>query len=285
MTARRGAVGRRRVDGAVKALSALSAVAGVIFLAWILLVVLRRGAGAIDLSFFTELPAPPGVSGGGVANAIVGTLIMTGLATLAGVPVGAAAGVFLSEVGAASRTAAAVRFAANVLMGTPSIIVGIFVYALLVLRTGHFSGYAGAASLAIIMLPVVARTTEDMLRLVPNTLRESALALGVPYWRMVLQVVFPAARAGLVTGGILAVARVSGETAPLLFTALNSPNWPGSLGEPMGNLTVTIFNFAMSPYEDWQETAWGAAFLIVAGVLVLTIIARVMAGGITRRGS
>lgn len=254
--------------------SGMSAVVGLVFLAWILIVVFSRGVSAMNLAFFVELPTPPGTPGGGVANAIVGTMLMTVVATLIGVPIGALAGVFLAEFGKRSRLSDVVRFTANALMGTPSIIIGIFVYAVVVVRTGHFSGYAGAISLAIIMLPIVARTTEDMLALVDNTLRESALALGVPYWRAIVNVVFRAAKAGLLTGVLLAVARVSGETAPLLFTALNNPNWNDSLGEPMANLTVTIFNFAMSPYDDWQAMAWGASALITIGVLVLTVVSR-----------
>jgi phosphate transport system permease protein len=213
--------------------------------------------------------------GGGLANAVVGTLGITLLATVLGVPAGLLAGVYLGEFGQDSRLAAASRFATNVLMGIPSIIVGVFVYTLIVMPMGHFSGYAGALALAIIMLPIVASTTEDILRLVPDTLRESALALGAPRWKVTLAVVFRAAKSGLITAVLLAVARVSGETAPLLFTALNSPYWPTSLGEPTPNLTVTIFNYAMSPYSDWQQTAWGASLLITAGVLILTILARV----------
>ncbi|MFQ5511185.1 MAG: phosphate ABC transporter permease PstA [Candidatus Krumholzibacteriia bacterium] len=270
--------GRRFYDRCVKSVSVLSALVAITFLAWILFVILQRGFGAFNAAFFTELPTPPGVGGGGVANAIAGTLLMTALATAAGVPLGAASGIFLAEFGKGSRLAAAARFAANVLMGTPSIIIGVFVYTITVLRAGHFSGYAGAIALAAIMLPIVARTTEDMLHLVPDTLRESALALGAPYWKMILHVVFRAARAGLLTGVILAVARVSGETAPLLFTALNNPNW-GSLNEPMGNLTVTIFNFAMSPYDNWQTMAWGASLLITAGVLLTTVTARLLVRG------
>jgi phosphate transport system permease protein len=244
------------------------------FLAWILIVVIDRGIGAMNWAFFVELPTPPGLAGGGVGNAIVGTVLMTGAATLVGVPIGVMGGIFLAEFGKRSGLADSIRFMANVLMGTPSIIIGIFVYAVVVTKMGHFSGYAGAVSLAIIMLPIVARTTEDMLHLVDNTLRESALALGAPYWRTVFQVVFRAAKAGLLTGVLLAIARVSGETAPLLFTALNSPNWNDSLNEPTANLTVTIFNFAMSPYDDWQQMAWGASLLITAGVLVLTVASR-----------
>lgn len=264
---------RRLVNRVITACSAVSAAVGVFCLGWILFVVLQKGIGALTPAFFLTLPTPPGVPGGGVANAIVGTVVITLVATVLGVPVGMLTGVFLAEFGKHSRLAGAVRFASNVLMGTPSIIVGVFVYAIVVLRSGHFSGYAGALALAIIMLPIVARTTEDMLHLVPNTLRESALALGVPSWRVTLEIVFRAAKAGLVTGVILAVARVSGETAPLLFTALNNPNW-SSPSEPMANLTVTIFNFAMSPYEDWQQMAWGASLMITAGVLLVTVITR-----------
>ena len=265
---------RRLADNLVKAISAGSALIGLFFLAWILLEVIAKGAGAINWTFFTAMPTPPFIEGGGLANAIVGTLLMTGLATLIAVPVGLLAGVYLSEFGHDNRLTVMVRFLANALMGTPSIILGLFVYTLIVVPTRTFSGYAGAISLAIIMLPVVARTTEDLLRLVPDELRESSLALGAPRWKTTLGVVFRAAKAGLLTGVILAIARVSGETAPLLFTALNSRLWVDSLAEPTANLTVTIYKYAMSPYEDWQQKAWGASLLITAGVLLLTITAR-----------
>ncbi len=192
-------------------------------------------------------------------------------------PVGLLAGVYLAEYGRGTRFATTVRFLANVMMGIPSIIIGLFVYAILVLPTGHFSGWAGGVALALLVLPVVARTTEDMLALVPNALRESALALGSPHWRATVQILFRACRAGLLTGVLLAVARVSGETAPLLFTALNSPYWPRSLDGPTANLTVTIFNYAMSPYPAWQQAAWGASFLIAIGVLALTVVSRTLA--------
>ena len=265
---------RRLNDLAVRLLSSLAALVGIAFLGWILYVVLARGLGAINWEFFTELPAPPGIPEGGLANAIFGTFVMTVLAMLIGVPIGMLAGVFLSEFGRDTRLAEWVRFCSNILMGIPSIIIGVFVYIIMVVPMKNFSGYAGAVSLAIIMLPVVTRTTEDMLNLVPNALRESALALGAPRWKVTLGVVFRAARTGLITGTLLAVARVSGETAPLLFTALNSPYWPGSLNEPTANLTVTIFNYAMSPYPDWQAKAWGASFLITAGVLGATVFTR-----------
>ncbi len=270
----RSATPRLAVDATVKVLSGLSACAGIAILAWILWEVGRRGIGSIERSFFFELPTPPGMGGGGVGNCILGTLMITGLATAIGVPIGIFAGIYLAEYDEHSRLASAARFVSSVLMGMPSIIVGVFVYTLVVVPFGHFSGYAGSLALAIMMLPIVTRTTEDMLRLVPNTLRESALALGAPRWRVTLQIVFRSARAGLLTGVLLAIARVSGEAAPLLFTALNSPYWVETLSQPTANLTVTIFNFAMSPYEDWQKLAWGSSLLITAGVLVLSVGAR-----------
>jgi phosphate transport system permease protein len=265
---------RRGTDMAVTAISSLAALFGIAMLSWILGTVMLKGYSAINWEFFTELPAPPGMPGGGLANAIVGTLLITLIAVLIGVPIGLAAGVWLAEFGQQSKTAEAIRFAANLLMGTPSIIVGVFVYVVMVMTTGNFSGTAGAVSLAIIMLPVVARTAEDMLALVPSALREAALALGVPRWKATLGIIFRAARTGLLTGTLLAIARVSGETAPLLFTALNSPFWPESFNEPTANLTVTIFNYAMSPYDDWQTLAWGASLLIAASVLGTTVMTR-----------
>jgi phosphate transport system permease protein len=270
----RSIAARRFKDLLVKVLASLAALVGIAFLIWILYVVLARGMGAINWAFFAERPAPPGMEGGGVGSAIVGTLLMTGLAVLIGVPTGLLGGVYLSEFGKHNRFGEWVRFTCNMLMGTPSIIVGVFVYIILVVPMKNFSGYAGAVALAVIMLPVVTRTTEDMLQLVPSALRESALALGAPRWKVTLGVVFRAASNGLITGILLAVARVSGETAPLLFTALNSPYWPSSLSEPTSNLTVTIFNYAMSPYPDWQAMAWGASFLITAGVLGATVFTR-----------
>ncbi len=267
---------RRRVDRAVKGLSGAASLTGIAFLAWILFVIAAKGLAAFGPDFFTQLPTPPMVPGGGLANAILGTGLITVLATLIGVPIGLMAGVFLSEFGRGTFFADTIRFAANILMGTPSIIIGVFIYILMVEPMGGFSGYAGAVALAVIMLPVVARTTEDMLSLVPDSLRESALALGAPRWKMTIGVVFRAAGTGLITGCLLAVARVSGETAPLLFTALNSPFWPKSLSEPTANLTVTIFNYAMSPYENWQAMAWGASFLITVGVLGVTVLIRVI---------
>jgi phosphate transport system permease protein len=268
---------RRLADVTVKTASVTAAAVGLAALGWILFIVLRHGAAAINWRFLTALPAPPGGSGGGLANAIIGTVAMTLVACLLAIPVGIMAGTYLAEMGRGSRFASSVRFMVNVMMGIPSIIIGLFVYTILVLPVGHFSGWAGAVSLALLVLPVVARTTEDMLALVPNSLREAALALGMPRWRATMRIVYRAARTGLLTGVLLAVARVSGETAPLLFTALDSPYWPRSLGAPTANLTVTIFHYAMSPYPNWQQAAWGASFLITVGVLALTIVSRAVA--------
>lgn len=268
---------RKAINGVVTVMAGSAALFGLFMLLWILYVVLRKGASAINWSFLTSLPSPPGEAGGGIVNAIIGTLIITAVATVMGVPVGMLAGTYLAEFGREGRFADAVRFVNNILIGAPSIVVGVFVYTLLVIPMGGFSGIAGAVALAIIMLPVVTRTTEDMLKLVPDSLRESALALGASEHRMITQVAFRAAKGGLITGVMLAVARVSGETAPLLFTTLNSPYWSLALDKPMANLTVTIFNYAMSPYSDWQEKAWGASFLITTAVLGLNLTARFLA--------
>ncbi|HEY5999842.1 MAG TPA: phosphate ABC transporter permease PstA [bacterium] len=275
MKARRIA-SRRLADLAMRLAAGVAATAGIGALGWILATVIRRGAAALSPAFFTRLPAPPGVEGGGLANAMLGTLLLTALAAATAIPLGLAAGIYLVEFGRQSRFAAAVRLAANILMGVPSIITGVFVYTLLVATLGHFSGYAGAVALALIMLPVVVRTTEDMLLLVPGALREAGLALGAPRWRVVRDIVVRSARRGLLTGVILAVARVSGETAPLLFTCLNSPYWPERLGQPTANLTVTIFSYAMSPFGDWQAQAWGGAMVITAAVLALSLAVRAL---------
>lgn len=265
---------RRLIDITVKIISIIGASIGLFFLIWILLEVVRQGIGAYDWHFFTKLPSPPGVAGGGLANAIIGTFILTLLGTLIGAPIGLMAGIYLAEFGKGSKIAAAIRFINNTLIGVPSIITGVFVYTLLVIPAKSFSAYAGAVSLSVIMLPVVVRATEDMLNMVPDSLRESGLALGLPRWRVTMDVVFKAAKNGLITGVLLAVARISGETAPLLFTALNSQYWLKSLKQPTANLTVTIFNYAMSPYDDWIEKAWGASLLIMAAILALTLITR-----------
>lgn len=270
---------RRRVDLAARVISTLAALLGLVFCAWILATVVLRGARALSPAFFTQLPPPPGVDGGGLGNAMLGTLYMTALATLIGVPTGMFAGLYLTEYGRHTWLGAAVRFAVNMMMGVPSIIIGLFVYALMVVPLGHFSGYAGGVALSLLIAPIVARTTEDMLKLVPNALREAALGLGAPRWRMIVWVLFPSAKAGLITGVMLALARVSGETAPLLFTALNSPYWADTLSIPTANLTVTLFAFAMSPYTRWQTMAWGASLVITLAVLSITVAARTILKG------
>ncbi len=268
---------RRKVTNwTMLALSAVSAVFGLVWLLWILKDLVHMGLPAINWSFFTKLPTPPGMTGGGLANAIVGTLMLTILATVIGVPVGVLAGTYLAEYGQKNIFASTVRFISDVLMSAPSIVVGVFVYAILVAPLKGFSGLAGGVALAIIMIPVVTRTTEEMLNLVPNALREAALALGAPYWKVVLRICYRRVLAGMTTGIMLAIARVSGETAPLLFTSLNNPYWNFNLLKPTGTLNVTIFNYAMSPYDDWRTKAWGAALLITMGVLLMTILARIV---------
>lgn len=277
--------GRRFANSATKLLAALSALSGCSLLVWILWTVVHKGIGAMSWSFFTQTPAPPGVPGGGVGNAIVGTVLMTALAAVISVPLGLLGGIFLAEFGRGTPLAGAVRFCADNLVGVPSIIVGVFVYAICVQPMGNFSGYAGAIALAVIMLPIVVRTAEDMLSLVPDALRETALALGAPRWQVTCSVLMRAARTGILTGVLLAIARVSGETAPLLFTSLNSPYWMSfnslggffhSFAQPTANLTVTIYTRAMSPYPKWQETAWAAAGLITVGVLLITVVTRLI---------
>ncbi len=265
---------RKLTNSLISGTAVLSSLLGLLILGWILYTVLVRGVAAFNWAFFTELPSPPGMESGGLANAMVGTIVLTLLATVIGAPIGLLGGIYLGEFGQQSKFAESVRFFNNILMGTPSIIIGVFVYTLLVVPFGHFSAWSGSIALAIMMLPVVARTTEDMLQLVPNALREASLALGTPRWKTTLNVIFRAAKTGLITGVLLAIARISGETAPLLFTALNSPYWFSNLNEPMANLTVTIFNYAMSPYDDWQQMAWGASLLISFGVLSITLFTR-----------
>lgn len=270
---------RRLMNRAVLMASTGAAMIGIIMLIWILGDVVVRGIGVINWDFFTALPAPPGEEESGLANAIVGTLLMTVAAGLMAVPIGMMAGIYLAEFGKHNMFGRLVRSLSDILVSAPSIVVGVFVYLIMVKTMGHFSGWAGAVSLAILMLPVVIRTTEEMLRLVPNEMRESALALGAPYWHMMVNIVLRAAKNGMITGIMLAVARVAGETAPLLFTAMNSPYWMESMNEPMANLTVTLFNYAMSPYDDWQQLAWGAAFMITVSVLVVTILTRLLLAG------
>ncbi len=265
---------RRLVNVVAMSLSILTMAIGLAVLAWILWTLLARGFAGLKPAVFTQGTPPPG-SKGGLLNAIVGSLLMTGFGTLVGAPVGVLAGTYLAEFGAASRFASIARFVNDILLSAPSIIVGLFVYEIVVVRSGHFSGWAGAIALSIIAIPVIVRTTEDMLRLVPVRLREAAAALGAPQWKVVTMIAYRAARPGILTGILLAVARISGETAPLLFTALNHQFW-GRMSTPLANLPVVIFQFAMSPYEDWQQLAWAGSLLITLSVLALNIFARVI---------
>jgi len=268
---------RRRLSNyVVIALSIMATAFGLLWLALILGTLLVNGIGAISLSLFTQMTPPPG-STGGLLNAIAGSLLMTAIATALGTPTGILAGTFLAEYARNSKLGEVVRFINDILLSAPSIIVGLFVYELMVVRMGHFSAWAGSVALAIIMVPVIVRTTEDMLRLVPSALREAATALGAPKWRVIVTVAYRAAVQGMLTGVLLAVARISGETAPLLFTALNNQFWSANLDAPMANLPVVIFQFAMSPYADWQTLAWGGALLITVSILLLNICARMLA--------
>jgi phosphate transport system permease protein len=253
----------------------LTTVVGVMLLSWILIVLIMKGVGAINWTIFTEMTPPPG-SAGGLANALVGSLMITMVAVVIGTPIGIMAGTYLAEYGKQSVFAEVVRTINDILLSAPSIIIGVFVYALMVKPMGHFSGWAGAVALAIIVIPVVLRTTENMLSLVPTQMREAAAALGAPKWMVISSVVYKAAIAGMVTGVLLAVARITGETAPLLFTALNNQFWSTDMNDSMANLPVVIFQFAMSPYDDWRELAWAAALLITTLVLVMNILARVL---------
>lgn len=260
----------------VMGLSVAATAIGLTWLALVLFSLLVGGIGAISPAMFTQMTPPPG-SAGGLYNAIIGSVIMVGIATLIGTPTGIMAGTFLAEYARGHWLGEVVRFVNDILLSAPSIIIGLFVYEAMVLRMGHFSAWAGAVALAIIMVPVVVRTTEDMLRLVPSALREAAAALGAPKWKIVVMIAYRAAVQGMLTGVLLALARISGETAPLLFTALNNQFWSTNLNAPMANLPVVIFQFAMSPYADWQALAWGGALLITTAVLVLNIVARIVA--------
>jgi phosphate transport system permease protein len=257
-------------------ISTLATILGLAVLASILWTLLSKGLSGLSPRVFTAMTPAPG-SEGGLANAIFGSALMTGLGILIGAPIGMLAGTYLAEYGRGNRLSTVVRFINDVLLSAPSIIVGLFVYTAVVLRAGHFSAWAGATSLAIISIPVIVRTTEDMLNLVPGSMREGSAALGARPWRTVTNVVYPAARSGLLTGFLLAVARISGETAPLLFTALNNQFWSTRLDRPMANLPTVIFQFAMSPYENWQSLAWVGAMLITGFVLILSIAARLVA--------
>jgi phosphate transport system permease protein len=249
---------------------------GLTWLVLILLVLVVKGVGGLSLAVFTEMTPPPG-SAGGLLNPIVGSLLLTVLAVIFGTPLGILAGTYMAEYGRYSNLTLVVRFINDILLSAPSIVVGLFVYEIMVAQMGHFSAWAGAVALAILVIPVVVRTTEDMLLLVPSTLREASAALGVPQWLVIRHVAYRAARAGMITGVLLAVARITGETAPLLFTALNNQFFSWNLNAPMASLPVVIFQFALSPYEDWQQLAWTGALLITIAVLGLSILARALA--------
>jgi phosphate transport system permease protein len=268
---------KRKIVNVVALALALAAMAfGVFWLIWILFETVRLGLGGLGLSVFTDSTPPPLAETGGLANAIVGSLIMVSLATLLGTPIGVMAGIYLAEYGKRGWLGATTGFINDILLSAPSIVVGLFIYAAVVAHAKTFSAYAGVLALALIVIPVVVRTTENMLSLVPNALREAAYALGTPKWKVIGSVTLKSARAGVITGVMLAFARIAGETAPLLFTALSNQFFTTNLGEPMASLPVTIFKFAMSPYENWQKLAWAGVFLITLGVLALNILARVL---------
>lgn len=247
---------------------------GLFVLLWILFILFKNGIAALDWAMFTQSTPAPGSEGGGLANAIVGSLLIVGFSTVISTPVGILAGIYLAEYGDESSTASITRFVTDIMLSAPSIILGLFIYAILVAQVKHFSGWAGSLELSLIAIPVVVRTTENMLRLVPGSLREAAFALGAPRWKVATMVTLRAAQAGVVTGVLLALARISGETAPLLFTALNNQFFSSDMNKPMSNLPVVIFQFAMSPYDNWVRLAWGGALLITLTVLVLNIVAR-----------
>lgn len=258
----------------VLCLSAFMTVFGLFWLVWLLWTLFSHGFRYLDFSLFLQATPPPG-SNGGLANAIFGSLVLTVVGVLIGAPAGVLAGTYLSEFSRKSKAAPVIRFINDILLSAPSIILGVFVYEIVVVPMGHFSGWAGALALALIALPVVVRTTEDMLRLVPDAMREAAAALGAPQWKVTTAIIYRAARSGILTGILLAIARISGETAPLLFTALNNQFWSSSLNQPVANLPVVIFQFAMSPYDDWQHLAWAGALLITISVLLLNIAVRI----------
>ena len=266
---------RKRVNQVALSLSLAAMVFGVFWLVWILWETLRLGLGGMSLALFTDMTPPPNEAGG-LANAIFGSLVMVAMATFIGTPIGIMAGVYLAEYDARGWLAAITRFVNDILLSAPSIVIGLFVYAVVVAQFRTFSAWAGIVALALIVVPVVIRTTENMLSLVPASLREAAYALGTPKWRVITLITLRAASSGVITGVLLAVARIAGETAPLLFTALNNQFWNGDLAKPMASLPVTIFKFAMSPYENWQQLAWAGVFLITLAVLGLNILARVV---------
>ncbi len=274
--------GRRRRNAIARVLALSATLFGLGWLVLVLGILVFKGLDGLSLSVFTEMTPPPG-SAGGLLNAIVGSLILTILAVLIGTPIGILAGTYLAEYGRHARLSTVVRFINDILLSAPSIVIGLFIYEVMVAPMGHFSGWAGAVALAVIVIPVVVRTTEDMLTLVPDTLREAAASIGLPRAHMIVRIAYRAAKAGIVTGILLAVARISGETAPLLFTALNNQFWSMNMNAPMPSLPVVIFQFALSPYEEWQKLAWTGALLITVTVLALSIIARTLTA--TRKSS
>jgi len=267
---------RKRTNAIALTLALAAMSFGLFWLLWILIETVRLGLGGMALSLFTEMTPPPQAEVGGLANAIFGSLLMVTLATLLGTPIGILAGIYLAEYGQKSWLGSVTRFINDILLSAPSIVIGLFIYAVVVAQVKSFSAFAGVLALALIVIPVVIRTTENMLSLIPNALREAAYALGTPKWKVISSVTLKAARAGVITGVLLALARIAGETAPLLFTALSNQFWTSDLSQPMASLPVTIFKFAMSPYENWQKLAWAGVFLITFGVLVLNILARVL---------
>lgn len=267
---------RRKTVNAIALTLSLAAMAfGLFWLFWILFETVRLGIGGLNLDTFTEMTPPPLAETGGLANAIFGSMVMVGLATFIGTPIGVLAGIYLGEYGQKTWLGSATRFINDILLSAPSIVIGLFIYSVVVAQVKSFSAMAGILALALIVIPVVIRTTENMLTLIPNSLREAAYALGTPKWRVIMTITLKAARAGVITGVLLALARIAGETAPLLFTALSNQFWTNDLSAPMASLPVTIFKFAMSPYENWQKLAWAGVFLITLGVLALNILARV----------
>ncbi|MGC3961987.1 MAG: phosphate ABC transporter permease PstA [Rhodocyclaceae bacterium] len=266
---------RKLINRAALALSMGAMLFGLFWLAWILWTVLQLGVTGLSLNLLTQMTPPPNSEGGGLANAIVGSLMMVAGATFVGTPIGVLAGVYLAEYGRSTLLGNVTRYVNDLLLSAPSIVIGLFVYAMVVAQTGRFSGWAGIVALALIVVPVVVRTTENMLQLVPNSLREAAYALGAPKRTVIMMVTLRAAKAGVVTGVLLAVARIAGETAPLLFTALSNQFWSTDLSGPTANLPVTIFRFAMSPFTEWQTLAWAGVLIITVGVLALNIVARV----------
>ena len=264
---------RRFTNVTLLTLAVLATIFGLFWLTWLLWTLVSHGFNWITLDVFTKITPPPG-SAGGLSNALLGSLILTVGGVFIGAPIGVLAGTYLSEFGRGKMVATVVRFVNDILLSAPSIVIGTFIYETVVVSTGHFSGWAGILALSLIVLPVVVRTTEDMLRLVPDSMREAAAALGAPQWKVIVQIVYRGAISGILTGILLAVARISGETAPLLFTALNNQFWSTNLSRPLANLPVVIFQFAMSPYEDWHHLAWAGALIITVAILFLNILAR-----------